>query len=55
MSGIMAFRFNNTGITKVSDGYEWRFNGTCIAKIKSNGDFIIKGDIITNENNPCSY
>lgn len=55
MSRIEAYRFNNTGITKVSDGYEWKFDGTCIAKMKSNGDFIIKGDVITNEGNPCAF
>ncbi len=54
MSRIEAFRFNNTGIIKVSDGYEWRFNGTCIAKMKSDGDLIIKGIIETENDNPCS-
>ncbi len=54
MSKIEAYRFNLTGITKVSDGFEWRFNGTCIAKITSSGDLFIKGDILTNEDNPCS-
>lgn len=54
MARIQAFRFNNTGIIKVDDGYEWRFDGVCIAKINSNGDLIIKGDIITNETDPCA-
>ena len=54
ISRIEAFRFNNTGIVKVGDGFEWRFDGNCIAKIDSNGNFIIKGDITTNESNPCA-
>ena len=43
----------NVDLVKVSDGYQLKFNGTCIAKFKSDGDLIIKGIIETENNDPC--
>ena len=51
--GIM--KQGGLGKYKTFTHYDIYFDGTCITKIKSSGDLIIKGDIITNESNPCSF
>ena len=54
MPRIQAFNFGVAGISVVSDGIEFRVNGTCVAKLDSSGNWVIKGDLTTNEANPCA-
>lgn len=54
MSRAEAYDFSRTEIRRVTDGYEFLFNGSCIGKLDSSGSLTIKGDLVTNENNPCA-
>ena len=54
MAHAEAYDFSRSEILRVVDGYVFRFNGTCIGKLNSSGDLIIKGSILTNEPDPCA-
>ena len=51
---VNAIHFGTDGLISTPTGFEFRVGGTCVAKLDSNGNWVIKGDLTTNESNPCA-
>lgn len=55
MVRINAINFGGTtGLISTPTGFEFRVGGTCVAKLDSDGNWVIKGGVETDNADPCA-